>query len=140
MKHIKLRMEGNQWSGLVKNKSDENCDTCQSLIEVAPSGLICRAEHTAEEVAQRELVAADDKIKFVQLLNLVSYIDGDREDSELDAAMFWSKTNICEVQDPVAGGCVTLNGLYFGTSDSHEPKFCPAHYFGDLGYKIVPKN
>ncbi len=30
------------------------------------------------------------------------------------------------------------NGLYFGTQDSREPKFCPRHFFADDTYSLEP--
>lgn len=81
-------------------------------------------------------------MKILQSLNLTAYLPEDRENSEIDVAMWHSDENICALKDDAAvtqfdgTDCITKHGIYFGTSDSREPKFCPAHYFGDLGYTI----
>jgi len=79
-------------------------------------------------------------MKYIQHLEkLTAYIDGDKENSELDVAIFYSDTNQCECQDPNGTPCVTYHGFYFGTGDEREPKFCPTHYFSNLGYKVTTK-
>ncbi len=71
----------------------------------------------------------------IQDLNLIAFIKGDKENSELNCAMYHDNENLCECKD---GDCITENGLYFGTGDEREPQFCPFHYFKDTGYKIEP--
>ena len=73
---------------------------------------------------------------LIQRLNLTSFLSGEKETSSLDVAMWRAQENVCELADQ--GACVTEHGYYFGTSDSREPKFCPAHFFGDLGYELEP--
>lgn len=78
---------------------------------------------------------------MIQKLDLASYIPGDRENSEVDSAMYFSEEFICEMADggpAEAYSCITHNGLYFGTSDEREPKFCPRHYFEHNGYRLEP--
>ncbi len=73
------------------------------------------------------------QIKFVQKLDLVSYEWRDRENTECDVAMYHSKENACEMQDEV---CTTHSGLYFGTTNPTEPKFCSAHFFSGGMYQF----
>ena len=78
-------------------------------------------------------------MKKIQDLNIIAFLPEDRDNSELDVAMWQSDSNICECQGD--GGhleCQTRDGIYFGTSDSREPKFCPAHFFGDTAYQLAP--
>ena len=75
----------------------------------------------------------------IQRLNLVAYPTTEKNDkdrSELDSALWYSSTNVCEFNEPL--NCITEHGLYFGTSDEREPKFCPFHYFQNTGYTIEP--
>lgn len=76
-------------------------------------------------------------MKYLQLLNLEARLPDEKEGEGLDCAMFHSPENICELQD--THDCITDNGLYFGTSDSREPKFCPRHYFTGTGYTLHTK-
>jgi hypothetical protein len=73
-------------------------------------------------------------MKKVQDLKLTAFLPEDKENSSLDTAMWYSNENLCERADE--GGCITKNGLYFGTQDSREPKFCPRHFFGDDAYSL----
>lgn len=78
-------------------------------------------------------------MKLIQTIDkLTTYPVGDR-DSDLDVAIWHSDTNACEFHEE---GCLTHHGIYFGTSDSREPKFCPLHYFGETGYvlEVVEKD
>jgi hypothetical protein len=79
-------------------------------------------------------------MKYIQNIEkLHAYPTGDTPDNDIDVAVFYSEKNECEMQDDRALQdikCTTTHNLYFGTSDSREPKFCPAHYFSDLGYTI----
>lgn len=85
-------------------------------------------------------------MQYIETLQgITSHIDGDKENTELDIAIWQADSNICELHDPQhmtqvpdTGECLTTHGIYFGTSDGREPKFCPAHFFSDLGYKIEP--
>lgn len=68
-------------------------------------------------------------------MRLKSYLPYDN-DSELDCGMWWSDVPACEFDDE---NCLNSCGLYFGTMDSREPKFCAYHFFSmDMGYKIEP--
>jgi hypothetical protein len=70
-----------------------------------------------------------DDMRLLQILPYSSIINGDEE---LDCALWHSSTNICERQpttvDDSTGLCDT-SGLYYGTSDSREPKFCARHFY-----------
>jgi hypothetical protein len=82
---------------------------------------------------------ADDetcRMKKIQDLKLTAFLPEDKENSILDVAMWYSAKNACERQEE--GGCITKNGIYFGTTDSLEPQFCPAHFFADDAYTIKP--
>jgi hypothetical protein len=77
----------------------------------------------------------------IQDLKLVAFLPEDKDSSQLDVAMWHSDSNMCECQDdPGAAGprCETQSGIYFGTPDSHEPKFSPAHFFSDPCYRVEP--
>lgn len=72
-------------------------------------------------------------------MSLALYLPEDREGSEIDSVLYHSDSATNECEKRADGGCVTDYGFYFGTSDTHEPTFCPAHYFQGGGYKIEPK-
>ena len=79
------------------------------------------------------------ELHTIQDLNLELYIEGEREDTLLDSTMFYCSPklgNQCELN--TEGGCVVDFGIYFGTADTREPVFCPAHYFTGGGYIIKP--
>lgn len=79
----------------------------------------------------------ESHLHFVQQNKLELFIEGQEEDTKIDSAMWYldpKLSNQCELQ--AEGGCVIDFGFYFGTSDSREPKFCPAHYFTGNGYVI----
>ena len=76
-------------------------------------------------------------MKKIQDLKLIAFLPEDKEGSMLDVAMWFSAKNLCERQEEAA--CITKNGIYFGTTDSVEPKFCPLHFFADDAYTIEPK-
>ena len=87
-----------------------------------------RMQHRASNYKKNDM-------KLIQHLNLKAYIEGE-QNSDLDVAMFWSSDNICEMSNP-ENDCITMNGLYFGTPDKHETKFCPKHFFSaEDGYKL----
>lgn len=78
-----------------------------------------------------------EQMKLITILSFVSTID----DSEFSVAAWESPKNICDIDD---SSCL-VTGLYFGTDDSREPKFCPRHYFLDIvsgdghsNYNLVP--
>jgi len=76
-------------------------------------------------------------LHFVQSNRLELFIEGEEDDTKLDSAMWYldpKMGNQCERN--FNGGCVFDFGIYFGTSDSRDPKFCPAHYFTGGGLKI----
>ena len=75
-------------------------------------------------------------MKKIQDLKLAAFLPEDAENSALDTAMWQSNQNLCERADE--GQCITKNGIYFGTPDSHEPKFCPRHFFQDDAYSLKP--
>ena len=81
-------------------------------------------------------------MKFLKLLPFESKLNSDkldvglwqRENSDLDICEFWN--------DKEVGVCDT-SGLYYGTSDENEPKFCARHFYllvvngnGDTNYKL----
>jgi hypothetical protein len=77
-------------------------------------------------------------MKLIAHLPFVSVLDGD----ESSVCAWESNENVCEYDLPE---CV-VNGTYFGTDDSREPKFCQRHFFGDVtngdghgNYKLVFK-
>jgi hypothetical protein len=77
----------------------------------------------------------------IQDLKLIAFLPEDKENSQLDVAMWHSDANLCEYRDDVGivgSQCQTLNSIYFGTPDSHEPKFCPRHFFADPCYRLEP--
>lgn len=79
----------------------------------------------------------ESNIKHLAELPLVSYMD----DNEFQVNVFSAETNICEMfEAPRPDDCsndaltasASQNGMFFGTDDSHEPKFCAKHYFGSV--------
>lgn len=56
-------------------------------------------------------------------------------ESLIDCVLWQSDTNICEfnpahVSDPTdTQGLCDPSGLYYGTFDSREPKFCARHFY-----------
>lgn len=48
------------------------------------------------------------------------------QDSELDAAVFTADENICEMKQ---SGCCDTCGMYYGSSNEADPKFCAKHYY-----------
>ena len=62
-------------------------------------------------------------MKFIKLLPYVSTYDG----QEHEVALWESDKNECEYNNE-DGKCDT-SGLYYGTGDSHEPKFCARHFY-----------
>ncbi len=77
-------------------------------------------------------------LKKIQDLKLVAFLlDEGKENLSLDLAMWYCDENACELAE--TGKCITENGIYFGTIDGREPKFCPVHFFSsETGYKLEP--
>ena len=48
-------------------------------------------------------------------------------DDPLDCALWQSDTTICEFN--AAGEHCDPSGLYYGTTDEREPKFCARHFY-----------
>jgi len=70
-------------------------------------------------------------MEYIKALPFNSLIDGD----ELTCGLWKSDENICEYNDPQqatrfdgAGECDT-SGLYYGTDNAIEPKFCARHFY-----------
>ena len=77
-------------------------------------------------------------MKFLKALPYFSELDGDF----LDCGLWEADENICELQDD--GKCLKNSFEFFGTTDSHEPKFCFKHFLFDVvsgdgktNYKLV---
>src|SRR3954468_20597220 len=67
---------------------------------------------------------------FVTMLPFVSQdLMVAEEDLYFEVAVWWSVTNICDENGLGHGRCDTACGLYYGTSDMREGKFCPRHYY-----------
>jgi hypothetical protein len=67
------------------------------------------------------------------------------DDSQTDCGLWESETNVCEFQGErgTVGACDT-SGLYYGTTDSREPKFCARHFYqlvvsgdGTTNYRLI---
>jgi hypothetical protein len=84
------------------------------------------------------LIPNVSNMRKIQDLDLIVYLPDDPEGSALDSALWHDDENICELSDDNHQQCVVEFGFFFGTTDSREPKFCPAHFFTGLGYKIKP--
>jgi len=69
-----------------------------------------------------------DDIRFLGELPYRSQIvvAHDPDSPSLLVCLFHCARNICECRDE--GECQTTLGLYFGTEDPFEPKFCLNHY------------
>jgi hypothetical protein len=57
--------------------------------------------------------------------------------------LWQSNENICEFQDDPPNAC-DPSGLFYGTTDSREPKFCARHFYqqvvagdGESNYKLI---
>ena len=75
-------------------------------------------------------------MKKIQDLKLIAFLPFDKDNSILDVAVWYSGDNICTREEE--GGCITKNGIYFGTTSDLEPTFCPLHFFADDAYTIEP--
>ena len=76
-------------------------------------------------------------MKFIQELKLQAFLKEDKENSILNCGLWYSEINQCEQRDKE---CITTHGIYFGTTDNTEPKFCPLHFFKDSAYTLEPTN
>ncbi len=67
-----------------------------------------------------------------------------------DCAIWSSATHLCafqdKVNDPTIGNC-DQSHIYYGTSDSQDPKFCARHFYlliasgdGETTYRLVNDN
>ena len=74
------------------------------------------------------------RMKKIQDLKLQAFLPYDKDNSMLDLAMWYSDENVCARQED--GGCITKDGIYFGTDSDTEPTFCPLHFFADEAYTI----
>ena len=79
------------------------------------------------------LAKGSDRMAYVAQLPFVSRLRSDHSPTDekptFDVVIWQSATNICEQREFGFGRCDTGEGLYYGTSDSREPKFCPRHYY-----------
>lgn len=76
-------------------------------------------------------------MRYIQNIDNLSWkIEGETTENEFLVAIFYSSENICDLLD---SDCITFHGIYFGTDDEREPKFCPRHYFEENGYKLIIK-
>lgn len=60
----------------------------------------------------------------------------------LDVWLWQSPENLCELDGSDQGRCDTTAGLYYGTGDEREPKFCPRHFYAthygpDASYQLA---
>ncbi len=63
-------------------------------------------------------------MRYVKQMPLQSELD----DQRLECGIWQSDANVCELQSDVAGACDT-SGLYYGTNDERETKFCARHFY-----------
>lgn len=64
--------------------------------------------------------------EFVKDMPFYSELDG-----KTDCAIWQSGEHICELKDDGRGVC-DPSGLFYGTTDSREPKFCARHFYMDI--------
>ena len=78
---------------------------------------------------------------FIKDMPFYSELGGDKT----DCALWQSDENICDLRASEPGVC-DPSGLYYGTTDSREPKFCGRHFYhrvvlsdgdGETGYELV---
>ena len=83
-------------------------------------------EDWREGLSLTEYVLVED-MRLLQILPYNTVINGD---DELDVALWHSNRNICEMNTSQhTDGLCDTSGLYYGTSDSREPKFCARHFY-----------
>ena len=64
-------------------------------------------------------------MKPIKLLPYTSVLD-----TEETLCQLWqSDNNVCEFQTDAAVGLCDTSGIYYGTDDSREPKFCARHFY-----------
>ena len=88
-----------------------------------------------------EPIPSDPKLlaSLPYMSELVSEHDPDRP--QFTVCLYHCPWNICEFRDE--GGCEKMIGVYVGTDDPFEPKFCPHHYQAmhtppNNAYNLVP--
>ena len=84
-------------------------------------------------------------MKFLKLLPFESALGEDR----LPCALWQKKKgdpDLCEYSNDQTGERCDTSGLYYGTDDEGEPKFCARHFYqrvvsgdGKSNYKLVEK-
>lgn len=91
--------------------------------------------YTTEDWREGLAMTRFELVEDMRLLQILPYNSVINGDDESDVALWHSNTNICERQpttlDDSTGLCDT-SGLYYGTSDSREPKFCARHFYQEI--------
>ena len=77
---------------------------------------------------------AEAAVTLPELSILMKYIkqlpfDCVLDDARLDCGLWSSDRNACEMKNDDAEGQCDDSGLYYGTCDSHAPKFCARHFY-----------
>jgi hypothetical protein len=78
-------------------------------------------------------------MKYIKDMPFYSVLGED----QTDCGLWQSDENICELKDDPPNVC-DHSGLFYGTTDSREPKFCARHFYqhlvagdGETNYKLV---
>ena len=66
-------------------------------------------------------------MKFLKDMPFYSELGGDKT----DCALYQGNENICDLQDDSRGAC-DPSGMFYGTTDSREPKFCARHFYQEV--------
>jgi hypothetical protein len=64
-------------------------------------------------------------MKLIKLLPYTSVLDG----NETPCQLWQSDNNECEFQTDSSAGLCDTSGMYYGTDDLREPKFCARHFY-----------
>lgn len=64
-------------------------------------------------------------MKLIKMLPFDSVMDQDTT----DCALWTDNENLCEYQTDLKAGICDTSGMFYGTSDEREPKFCARHFY-----------